>query len=186
LLEVSFLILINIYKQHHSAGSLYEHRLKSMRQEHLLYISRWSTPLVNQTKYESQVSSAREIAEEIFTGTTAARPLHWLPPLVPNPSPLENRYPHCLVQFDPDILYDIEANSGCEVHQTSVNEHPGEHPDASTVCEDDISDVNEDVLEALNLEDPLKDTEEDKQIVSVITVWEIHVSCKTMSKYPVV
>ena len=99
---------------------------------------------------------------------------------------LENRYPHCLVQFDPDMLYDIEGNSGCEVHQTSVDEHPGEHPDASTVCEDDISDVNEDVLEALNLEDPQKDTEEDKKIASVMTLWEIQVSCKTMSKYLVV
>jgi hypothetical protein len=148
----------------------------------MLYISRWSTPLVNQIRYESHVTSAREIADEIFTGTASERPLHWLPPLVPNPVSLEFRSPHSLLQFDPDILFDVDVDVGLGELPGDVDEHTGEHADTSTFCVDDNSDVNEDILDALTLEDPQMEVEEENPVGSVAMLWEIQVSSRTFLK----
>jgi hypothetical protein len=147
----------------------------------MLYIFHWSIPLVNQIRYEQHVTSAREIADEIFTGTASERPLHWLPPLVPNPVSLEFRSPHSLVHFDPDIHFDVDVDVGRGELPGDVDEHTGEHADTGmfTFCVDDISDVNEDILDALKLEDPQIEAEDENPVGSVAMLWEIQVSSRT-------
>jgi hypothetical protein len=70
-----------------STGSIYEHRLRRLRDDHMLYVVRWEcSELVGAIRYQSHISNAHDLREHFIsfqTSRISENCLQFLPPLTP-------------------------------------------------------------------------------------------------------
>lgn len=70
-----------------STGSIYEHRLRRLRDDHMLYVVSWEcSELVGAIRYQSHISNAHDLREHFIsfqTSRISENCLQFLPPLTP-------------------------------------------------------------------------------------------------------